>query len=220
MFEWLRSKKSDLILMQETHSIASDENVWREEWGGDVYFSHGDRDSKGVMTLVNKQSNLKVLECKRDDSGRTLILRIDMYGAEILVVNIYAPNADEADFYECLFTDIASYNATNVLVAGDYNLVLDIDLDKSGGQRRTNNKSQQCVLRQMEVLDLCDIWRIKNPSTREYIWRRRKPSLIQCRLDFILVSDSIVNMVSESSIGGSFMSDHSPVYMTLRFDEI
>ena len=152
--------------------------------------------------------------------GAVLFLKIDIKGVEVLVVNIYAPNEDDAEFYERLFTDIASFNVTNNIIAGDYNLVLNVDIDKSGGNAKTNSKAQVCVKRYMEALDLCDIWRVRNANLKEYTWRRRRPSLIQCRLDFFIISDSLVNMVSGITIGNSFMSDHSLVSMKLKLNNI
>ena len=32
----------------------SDEAVWRNEWGGEIYFSHGTSHSKGVCILINR----------------------------------------------------------------------------------------------------------------------------------------------------------------------
>jgi len=34
MFSWLENKKISIIFLQETHSIMSDDIIWRQEWGG------------------------------------------------------------------------------------------------------------------------------------------------------------------------------------------
>ena len=39
-------------------------------------------------------------------------------------------------------------------------------------------------------LDLVDIWRIRNPTVTRFTWRQKKP-IIQRRLDYWLVSDSL-----------------------------
>ena len=43
----------------------------------------------------------------------------------------------------------------------------------------------------MENMELCDVWRIFNPDFERYTWRQRQPE-IHCRLDFFLVSQSIL----------------------------
>ena len=34
VFHYLKQKKYDVILLQETHSTSADENLWKCEWGG------------------------------------------------------------------------------------------------------------------------------------------------------------------------------------------
>ena len=44
---YLKDQKADFCFLQETFSKASDEVIWRNEWGGQIYFSHGTCHSKG-----------------------------------------------------------------------------------------------------------------------------------------------------------------------------
>ena len=220
VFEWIKGKKMDIILLQETHSSKSDEIMWGNEWGGNVLFSHGKTDAKGVMVLVNKSSNIEICEWSYDDEGRVIYALICMYGKEILIVNVYAPNEDDPSFYKNVFEQILKYGATFVVIGGDYNLVLDVSIDKSGGLNRTNVKAQSCVKEFMELLELNDAWRVKHPNLREYTWRRRKPTVVQCRLDYFLVSQSLMNNIKYINIGTSFMSDHSIVYMSFELEGV
>ena len=41
LFRWLHNGKYDVIFLQETYSDDKIENIWRAEWGGDVFYSHG-----------------------------------------------------------------------------------------------------------------------------------------------------------------------------------
>ena len=45
MFDFLRERGFDLILPQETHSTVKVERQWRNEWGGNVYYSHVSNNS-------------------------------------------------------------------------------------------------------------------------------------------------------------------------------
>ena len=220
IFEWLKSKNLDVILLQETQSTEQDEVSWRKEWEGEMYFSHGKRDSRGVMVLINKNNNIEKSECISGTDGRELFIKTKICGIELMIVNIYAPNDDEPMFYERVFEKVIEYNHSNVIIGGDYNLVFDIDKDKSGGCATTNVKAQNSVKKYMDLLEMCDVWRVKHPELREYTWRRRKPSLIQCRLDFFLLSQSMVNMVQNTKIGTSFRSDHSIVTLTINLDKV
>ena len=57
IFRWLkRYYKADqgFVMLQETHSIEKDEEIWKKEWGAEIVFSHGSNDSKGVAILFPK----------------------------------------------------------------------------------------------------------------------------------------------------------------------
>ena len=47
IFLWLEKQKSDIIFLQETYSTFEDENIWRTQWKGKLFFSHGSNHSKG-----------------------------------------------------------------------------------------------------------------------------------------------------------------------------
>ena len=216
IFEWLRGKEYDIVFLQEAHCTKQDECKWSNEWNGKIYYSHGSREARGVMILLKNNINFEVTNVNTGiNTGRTLYVCANIYGMEILFANIYAPNDDNTEFYENLFKEIGEYNIENIVLGGDFNLVLDVTSDKVGGQPRTNEKARSVVLKYMENLEFCDIWRVRNPETREYTWRRRKPSMIQCRLDFFLITQSLCNRVKYCKIGGSFSLRPlycSPVY--------
>ncbi|CAC5414910.1 unnamed protein product [Mytilus coruscus] len=66
----------------------------------------------------------------------------------------------------------------------------------------------------IEEFELCDIWRTKNVDSRLYTWRQRTP-LIQCRLDFWLISNFLSSSVTKTSIVPSIKTDHSLIKLTL-----
>ena len=41
IFWYLKDQKSKLYFLQETYSEVNDEIIWRNEWGGNIFFSHG-----------------------------------------------------------------------------------------------------------------------------------------------------------------------------------
>ena len=45
---FLKEKNYDVKFLQETHSCFNDEKLWQYEWGGKLFFSHGENNSKGV----------------------------------------------------------------------------------------------------------------------------------------------------------------------------
>ena len=53
IFNFCRDR-ANVICLQETHSTEKDELQWALEWGGPIYFSHGNSDSKGVCILIDR----------------------------------------------------------------------------------------------------------------------------------------------------------------------
>ena len=74
------------------------------------------------------------------------------------------------------------FKCDEVIIGGDYNLVLDVEKDKKGGLAKTHKKSLEAINSYCEDLDLIDVWRIQNPEQRRFTWRQKNPE-IQCGLD-------------------------------------
>ena len=50
---------ADIMVIQETHSYPECENIWQNEWGGRIIYSHGTTASKGIAVLfLNNYSPL------------------------------------------------------------------------------------------------------------------------------------------------------------------
>ena len=60
IFTYLKDKKSKFYFLQETYSELNDEIIWRNEWGGEIFFSHGTKRSKGVCILIHPSVQDKV----------------------------------------------------------------------------------------------------------------------------------------------------------------
>ena len=80
------------------------------------------------------------------------------------LASIYAPNVDDPDFIIEVRNKVESILNDNRLIGGDYNLVLDLMLDKKGGRNTTHIKSQEKIKDWMESTDLVDVWRVQHPN--------------------------------------------------------
>ena len=109
---------------------------------------------------------------------------------------------------------MGDFHCDDIIIGGDFNSVLDIDLDKKGGLAKTHSKAVKVIKDHMTELDLVDVWRLLNPDRRRYTWRRQMPE-IHCRLDFFLVSQSLTCNVTNSDILTGFKTDHSLVTIKL-----
>ena len=64
-------------------------------------------------------------------------------------------------------------------------------------------------------LGLVDIWRLKNPTTKRFTYRQRRP-LVQSHVDYFMISSSLNEVVDNAKIFTSFCSDHSCVALKLN----
>ena len=77
--------KSDIIFLQETYSTPEVENIWKSQWRGDIYFSHGSEHSRGVMILVKEGFDCEFKVCCEDTQGRFIILKGVLQGHEFVL---------------------------------------------------------------------------------------------------------------------------------------
>ena len=195
-------------MLQEVHCSENANSMWSAEWGYKTIFS-GQASSKcGVAILFNNTFSFKIRKSFSDPNGRFIICDIETEQKCITLARLYAPNVDDPRFFEIVFEHLLDFECDEIIIGGDFNLVLNIDMDKKGGLARTNSKSQEIVNDLAAQLDLIDAWRIINPDSRKYTWRRRRPE-ISCRLDFFLVSQSLMCSVTSANISAGYKTDHS-----------
>ncbi len=218
VLRWLESKEEEIFFLQETHSTTDTEESWRRDWAGVIVFNHGTSNSTGVAILV-KQSKLDTLKIANHVNivpGRATLVNVEDGGMVFSLVNIYAPNNDDTTFLETVFIEASSHtNSDNLIYGGDWNTVLDNNLDKRGGAPRHGNSNCQTFINNtMTEWGYSDIFRLTN-SNRQLFTHFDKQHKTHTRLDFFLVDDRLVNFpVCTSSISHGFISDHS--YVTLK----
>ena len=218
LYHYLRHKNFDVIFLQETHSCKNSEKYWRSQWAGNILFSHGSSNSRGTAILFKRKSAISVKYQVHDPCGRYVIAQVEFEMLSFLLVNLYAPNIDDESYFVDLAKIIADIPVDLKMIGGDYNLVLDVNKDKSGGIPTTHFKSQEVIKNLIQSEDLIDIWRHQHPYDHTYTWYRKNPELIQCRLDFFLVSNTFLPMCLGTDIIPGYMSDHSIVTFTIEIE--
>ena len=83
IFQIIRTRKIDICLLQETHSTHPTHLLWKNEWGGEIYFGHGGSNSCGVAILMRRGLTLKKTHEIIDPNGRYLIVRVEINGLSL-----------------------------------------------------------------------------------------------------------------------------------------
>ena len=221
MFEYFRNVLSPngIIFLQETHSSINDEKNWRDEFKGELFFSHGKTNSCGVAIGYFESQQFTIESKKTENGGRILVLEAPLEDKKYIFINIYNSNT-ESEQMETLenlnriLNTIDYSHEKHIILGGDLNMFFDSSLETSGGNPTIKKKSLRIILAIKERLDLCDI-PLDIPFLCRYTFRQNYSSgVIQRRLDYFFISNNMQEFVSKTDILASFLSDHSPVFFT------
>lgn len=187
------------------------------EWGGDIWFSHGSTQSKGVAVLVSKRVPLEVLEVQSAFEGRFLLLDVKINNINFILTNFYGPNEDDEEFYIQAFEKVEAKDNPNMILAGDFNTALDPRLD-SRCNTDHHKKKRLAIQSYMEMRELVDVWHENNPNKYQYTWKRDKLAKTSCRLDYFFVSNSLCGKVIKTDIIPGYKSDHWRLDLRLNLE--
>ena len=154
LFGWLMKNKSDICFLQESYSTPEVEKIWKSQWKGEMFFSHGTEHSKGVLILIKNSLEFELKSTKVDKNGRFIILEANVQGHPFLFVNLYALNKtnEQSTFFEEIRVELDNYclaEDCGIVIGGDFNVIFDPDLDGNGGNPKRKDSlkviPQYCI---------------------------------------------------------------------------
>ena len=103
----------------------------------------------------------------------------------------------------------------HIFSGGYLNLFFDSKLERKGGKPSLKQKSVAKFLELNEEYDLCNIWRIRNPTRKSQTFGQNHSSgIINRRLDYIFISNKLQEFSNDTVIIPGFKTDHSSVLVT------
>ena len=220
LFRKFKESSSEIICLQETYITEDVADQWKREWGGELIFSTGTARSRGQVILFKKD-----LEAEREIihiDDRVIIVKIIINSISLYICNAYAPNQDHdvIHFLENLSVLISNYDPDKLIICGDFNTVMDNNMDIISGEPHTQAKVD-ALQNFTHVNNIFDIYRIFNNSEKEFTWSRviRGETLAR-RLDYMFVNEAVLNDATEASIISFPFTDHRGVLMKLKSFEV
>ena len=145
-----------------------------------VFFSHGESNVRGILIAFREGIEYKIIEKYIYTKGRYILLSLLLNNSPVVLVNYYAPNQEAEqlkvlDRLTHILDQLDIAQNTTVIWGGDFNMIFDIDLDADGRSPKLYIKSVSKLLSVMSGIDLCDIYRVRNPDSRSFTWRRKSP---------------------------------------------
>ena len=218
MFNYLRKKNFHIYCLQDTHFIKDSELRIRSEWGGNCEFSSFRCNSRGVCVLFNYNFSYKIHSRKNDEYGNFLALDVSIDDHRITLVSLYGQNNDNPNFFHQILDIYNEFENQDIIICGDFNLVQNQELDTYNYLNVNNPNAKEKILSIKQELNLTDPYREFHQDTKKFTWRKTNP-IKQSRLDFFLVSDTILQSITDSNILPGYRTDHSIIYITLKFNE-
>ena len=206
--------KDEILLIQESHGNTRlwERSLSKTESSHSTY----NNAARGCTTLTNNELN----QVYTDNSGRLCACYVKVNSFKILVINTYAPVINNTlaskREYRNLLTKIKgivrqAQPTDNILLAGDFNVVIDENLDNLGqNPTRAHDELATELLELMDELELYDAFRIVYPNKREFSFAPigQNPNKIYRRLDYAFISYNLIDKLEDATYMNTWASDH------------
>uniref|UniRef100_H3A3P4 exodeoxyribonuclease III n=1 Tax=Latimeria chalumnae TaxID=7897 RepID=H3A3P4_LATCH len=176
-------------------------------WSTESSFSN---KARGVAILIKKNIPFKELKIIRGGEGRLIMILIEIKSKKLLLVNIYAPVEGDPQFFYRLNTKLQQFGNVPIIIGGDFNEVLDLQLDRSMKTQIHPSRTNKAIHTLISEVRLVDIWRLANPTVRDYTFLSKRHKTYS-RIDYFLISQSLVGDTLAAVIETQIISDHSPI---------
>ena len=182
----------------------------------------GDYAKRGVVLAIHNKLNPKILKVYRGD-GWYVLTKCSLDGMFVWLGSVYIAIQRVSGMYMQLFDEISEKlknEDKNVfkLLAGDYNIVLEnIDCTGVVRDRPRKNKMEEF----MSTNELLDVWRVQHQEEIDYTrtYTKKDGTKGASRLDYFLISQSMLKFVSQSLIGVLGGGDHCAIKLDLNFSD-
>ena len=220
VFHYLKKQKANIFFLSETFITEELVDGVSRDWNGPNYHTYGiphvNGASKGVSILIKKDVHFKLINKKTSNDGRKLLINCIVGNDKFSFVVVYAPRTknERIAFFRDLENWLKDCELYTLIMGGDFNTIMNKKLDKKGGLP-AEMESSKCLKEYVcNTFDLIDIWRHRNPNKTFFTHKQSNP-LILTRIDFWLISKSIVKDVCASDILPAIKSDHRAITLSV-----
>ena len=117
--------------------------------------------------------------------------RISTENSVHVTCNIHCHNKDKVEYFEEILSIVDSLDRDQIIIAGDFNMIIDRNLDCINRQK-INERLCNHFVSWCEQSSAVDFFRFNCPEHRKYTCFRHNPSLIASRLDIIRIFHSLL----------------------------
>lgn len=205
-FAYLKSQKSNVIVLTETHITGHLRSTLKRPWIGWAYHSTHTNFSRGVTLMVTKNTPFELISVQSDHQGRYLFLHAIMGEMPVLLLACYVPPPYSSEVVKEGLSFMAQYPTVPAVWMGDFNMTMNPYLVRPVQDGTRANETQQTRL--SRLMEEIDVWRYRNPKEREYTCHSTSYATMS-RIGHILVSKALLPKLSGAGFAPRALSDHS-----------
>lgn len=234
LFPWIHTFPPDVLCLQETKIQEEQLSPELVDWEGyRCFFSFANRKGYSGTAIYSKipPCFVKIKDFPEELEGEGRI--IEAHFQDFVLMNVYFPNGQMGEerlryklrFYDVFLDYIGEIQKKGIplVLTGDFNTAHQpVDLAEPEKNARTSG----FLPIEREKIDLylqhnlVDIFRVRNPEQKAYTyWSYFANARIRnlgWRIDYFLISPSLVPRVTDTPIHGGVMgSDHCPLSLLL-----
>ena len=214
---FLAKKNADFIIVTDSRISKNIEQSVSEEWEGKCIFNSFSSQARGIALFIKKNNTSKIEDTFRDENGNILAILLIYEEKRILLEGIYGPNNDSPAFYESeVFRKIEEWEPSFSIFVGDWNVALDPKIDTKNYLNDNNPLARRAILDKIQEHNLVDIFRELYPDYKTFSWQQFNQNKM-ARLDYFLISSSLLPYVQNTSILPGICSDHCPIVLDVDF---
>ena len=102
-------------------------DLWATEWGYKCLFNTTSSSKAGIGILFNNSFEPQIMKNYIDPAGRYIVCDLTSNRKLVTLVNVYAPNNGDPNFFKILAEHIEDFQKDEIVIGGDFNLVLDVE---------------------------------------------------------------------------------------------
>ncbi len=169
---------------------------------------------RGVAILISGKLHFEKVFEKSDREGRYILVRGNIEGIPITLLNVYAPPGSDIHFFKKVVDMMISETVGLLICGGDLNIHLQPKIDTSNGKAQNTKSLIKKINMLFEEVDLIDIWRDLHPNQRDYT-HYSSPHSFYTRIDYFLIFGKDKDKIHTCEIGTIDLSDHAPIYLSV-----
>lgn len=199
-----------IVLLQETHIKKTVNEVFHSKKFQQQYLAAGTSKARGVAILISSNIRFTLGATKKDPARRYLFVKGTLEDKQVTIATLYAPNSGQLDFLAQTLALLTSFAQGDIIVGGDFNMILDSHLDRSYHLPSAHKpfKRYTDLKDIIEKHNLEDVWRLQHAGEKDFTFYSA-PHNVYSRIDYILLSSALIDKVTTTTIDPSKWSDHA-----------